>query len=98
VPYVQHYYNHFVVVFDGYVSGPFTKDKTRRASSHNIGAEVNFKPEMQLTMKKAFLANRSSCTSLAVSWRKLVLKFNTVLVMQTMTLCQLNVPWQRGDQ
>ena len=60
VQYVHHHYNHAVVVFDGYGSGPSTKDEAhqRRGSSHNIGAEVNFQPEMQLTMKKkAFLAN-----------------------------------------
>ena len=59
VQYVHRHYNHAVVVFDGYGSGPSTKDEAhqRRASSH-IGAEVSFKPEMQLTMKKKpFLAN-----------------------------------------
>ena len=48
------------MVFDGYASGPSTKDEThqRRASSQNNGAEVNFKPEMLLTIKKkSFLAN-----------------------------------------
>ena len=48
------------MISDGYASGPSTKDEThqRRASSQNIGAEVNFKLEMQLTMKKkSFLAN-----------------------------------------
>ena len=59
VQYVHRHYNHAVVVFDGYGSGPSTKDEAhqRRTSSH-IGAEVSFKPEMQLTMKKKpFLAN-----------------------------------------
>ena len=60
VQYVHRHYRHAVVVFDGYGSGPSTKDEAhqRRAMSKNIGAEVDFKPEMQLTMKrKAFLAN-----------------------------------------
>ena len=60
VQYVHRHYKHAVVVFDGYESGPSTKDEThqRRTSSQNIGAEVNFKPEMQLIMKKkSFLAN-----------------------------------------
>ena len=59
VRYVLHHYRHAVVIFDGYGRGPSTKDEThqRRASS-NIGAEVNFKAEMWLTMKKkAFLTN-----------------------------------------
>ena len=44
VQYVHHHYNHAVVVFDGYGSGPSTKDEAhqRRGSSHNIGAEVDF--------------------------------------------------------
>ena len=59
VQYVHRHYRHAVVVFDGYGSGPSTKDEAhqRRAMSKNIGAEVDFKPEMQLTMKKSFLAN-----------------------------------------
>ena len=60
VQYVHRHYKHAVVVFDGYASDPSSKEETheRRASSQNIGAEVNFKPEMQLTMKKkSFLAN-----------------------------------------
>ena len=58
--YVHRYYRHAVVAFDGYGSGPSSKDEAhqRRAMSKNIGAEVDFKPEMQLTMKKkSFLAN-----------------------------------------
>ena len=54
------HYRHAVVVFDGYGSGPSTKDEAhqRCAMSKHIGAEVVFKPEMQLTMKKkAFLVN-----------------------------------------
>ena len=50
--YVQHVHRHY--------RHAVTKDEThqRRAMSKNIGAEVDFKPEMQLTMKKkAFLAN-----------------------------------------
>ena len=60
VQYVHRHYNHAVVVFDGYENGPSTKDEAhhRRSSSQNIGAEVSFTPEMQLTMKKkSFLAN-----------------------------------------
>ena len=60
VQYVHRHYRHAVVVFDGYGSGPSTKDEAhqRRAMPKNFGAEVDFKPEMQLTMKKkAFLAN-----------------------------------------
>lgn len=60
VQYVHRHYRHAVVIFDGYGSGPSTKDEAhqRRSSSKNVGAEVDFKPEMQLTMnKKAFLAN-----------------------------------------
>lgn len=59
VQYVLHHYRHAVVIFDGYGRGPSTKDEAhKRRTSSNIGAEVNFKPEMQLTMKKkAFLAN-----------------------------------------
>ena len=60
VQYVHRHYKHAVVVFDGYTSDPSTKDETheRHTSSQNIGAEGNFKPEMQLTMeKKSFLAN-----------------------------------------
>jgi hypothetical protein len=48
------------VVFDGYGSGPSTKDEThfRCASSKCVGAEVDIKPEIYLTMKKkAFLVN-----------------------------------------
>ena len=60
VQYVNRHYSHAVVVFDGYASGPTTKDEAhcRRAKSKIIGAEVNFTPAMQLTMKKkTFLAN-----------------------------------------
>ena len=47
----------------------------RRFSSNNIGAEVDFNAEMQLTMKKKHSlqipgTSRSFCTSLAVSWKK----------------------------
>lgn len=61
--YVEYVHNHYkcaVVVFDGYESGPSTKDEAhqRRSRLSNIGAEVDFKPEMYLTMKKkSFLAN-----------------------------------------
>lgn len=60
VQYILRHYGHAVVIFDGYGSGPSTKDEThqRRSSAKTIGAEIDFKPEMQLTMKKkAFLAN-----------------------------------------
>ena len=73
---VHRHYNHAVVVFDGYKSGPSTKDLThqRCANSQNIGAEVNFKPEVQLTMKKknysqTLRRNKNVCTLLAVSCR-----------------------------
>ena len=53
--YVHHHYIHAVIIFDGYGSGPSTKDEAhQRRSSSNIGAEIDFKPEMQLTMKKSF--------------------------------------------
>ena len=56
---VHRRYRHAVFIFDGYGNGPSTNDEAhqRRLSSNNIGTEVDFKPEMQLTMKKAFLAN-----------------------------------------
>ena len=62
VRYVLYHYRHAVVIFDGYGSGPSTKDEAhQRRSSSNIGAEVNFNPEMQLTMKKkTFLANTTN--------------------------------------
>ena len=61
IQYVHRHYSHAIVVFDGYDSGPTTKDDAhdrRAASTRNIGAEVTFKPDMRLTMrKKVFLSN-----------------------------------------
>lgn len=51
------------MVFDGYESGSSTKDEThqRREGTHSFGPEVNFKPNMKMTMKKkAFLANQKN--------------------------------------
>ncbi len=56
--YMQFMQNHFrnaVVVFDGYHSGPSTKDEThQRRNGTEIGVDVEFTPDMK---KKPFLAN-----------------------------------------
>lgn len=60
--YVNRHYR-YAVVLDGYGSGPSTKDEShqKRSSSNNIGADFDFEPKMQLTMKKkAFLVNPRS--------------------------------------
>lgn len=59
VCYVTQKYKHAVVVFDGYLSGPSTKDVThsRRAKGQN-STEVLFTPDMTLqTKKELFLTN-----------------------------------------
>ena len=57
--YVAKNYSNSVVVFDGYETGPSTKDNMHlRRSSGKIGAEVHFKEDMILQSKKDdFLAN-----------------------------------------
>ena len=57
--YVTKNYSNSVVVFDGYETGPSTKDNTHlRRSRGKIGAEVHFKEDMILQSKKDdFLAN-----------------------------------------
>jgi hypothetical protein len=73
--YVQYVHRHnscAVLVFDGYGSGPSTKDEThfRRASPKYVGAEVDVKPEMYLTMKKkAFLANPKNKQKFFFYWK-----------------------------
>ena len=54
VQFVTRHYGEAVVVFDGYESGPSTKDEThqRREGKYSYGPEVNFKPNMKITMKK----------------------------------------------
>ncbi len=59
VQFVRKHYHDALIVFDGYSSGPSTKDEThQRRSGSEVGVNVDFKPDMLLTMKKkAFLAN-----------------------------------------
>ena len=59
VQYIQRHYNKAVIVFDGYDSGPSTKDETHRRRHNNvIGADVEVGKTTQLRMKKStFLTN-----------------------------------------
>ena len=62
VTYVDHHYSKPAVVFDGYKSGPITKDSTqqRRAGKHP-GAAVQFSRSMVFVGKKTdFLANKEN--------------------------------------
>ena len=55
-------YGKAIVVFDGYESGPSTKDAThQRRAAGCVGMTVNFTPDMVLTVKKdVFLSNTSN--------------------------------------
>lgn len=56
----KHFHNaHIVIVFDGYDSGPSTKDEThQRRTGNDMGVDVAFTPNMLLKMKKkSFLDN-----------------------------------------
>lgn len=57
----NHYHN-ALVVFDGYGRGPSTKDEThQRRTGGEVGADVDFTPDMLLKMKKkTFLANKQN--------------------------------------
>ena len=71
VQYVHRHYRLAIVIFDGYGSGLSTKDEAhqRRSSSDNTAAEVDFKPEMQLTMKrKAFFENQDQAEVSVLYW------------------------------
>ena len=62
VDHIRRNYSQPVIVFDGYESGPSTKDSTHLRRTKNIvGARVNFVGSMPLTMKKEhFLANKEN--------------------------------------
>ncbi len=57
--FMQTHFRKAVVVFDGYDSGPSTKDEThQRRNGTEMGVDVEFTPDMVLHMKKKpFLAN-----------------------------------------
>jgi hypothetical protein len=59
VSYVMRHYRKAVVIFDGYASGPSTKDGThQRRIGKRQGRAVNFQPQMSLQLKKEeFLSN-----------------------------------------
>ena len=53
IRFVHNHYHSAHVVFDGYSSAPSTKDEThQRRTGNEMGVNVNFTPEMLLTMKK----------------------------------------------
>ena len=56
---ICNYYSKVLIVFDGYGSGPTTKDEThQQRTSSEMGVDVNFILDMLLKMKKKqFLAN-----------------------------------------
>ncbi len=63
--YIQYVHRHFVnvlVVFDGYASGPATKDEThQRRIGKEVGADVDVRLHMKMNMKKkSFLANQTN--------------------------------------
>ena len=57
-------HNHFsndVVIFDGYLNGPSTKDETHMRVGSEMGVDVDFTPDMFVKMKKKpFLANQKN--------------------------------------
>jgi hypothetical protein len=59
IAYVCNHYPNAHIVFDGYGSGPSTKDEThQRRSGSEMGVDVDFTPDMLIKMKKKpFLAN-----------------------------------------
>lgn len=62
VQFVQHRFQNATVVFDGYNSGPSTKDVTHiRRAKGKCSPEVVFKPEMSLQARKdVFLSNKKN--------------------------------------
>lgn len=61
--YMQYVHNHFsnvLVVFDGYVNGPSTKDEIhQRRVCNEMGVDVDFSSDMIMKVKrKPFLANQ----------------------------------------
>src|SRR5688572_21376901 len=59
IGFVRNHYQNAHIVFDGYDSGPSTKDEThQRRTGNEVGVDVDFTREMLLNMKKKpFLAN-----------------------------------------
>ena len=59
IQFVNSHYNNAHIVFDGYGTGPSTKDEThQRRTGSEMGVDVDFTPDMLLKMKKKpFLAN-----------------------------------------
>ena len=62
VQYVQRKYGPATVVFDGYLSGPNTKDPTHmRRTKGCLGPEVHFTPDMTCTLRKeVFMSNTNN--------------------------------------